>query len=264
MASLKPQYVDLLAVILTPAVRFCLRRGVGFLELIEVLRAVFVKLAAREIQQRGEKLTTSRLSVMTGIQRRDVKRIREQGLNIKERSNLVTRIIGQWEQDSRFSTTGRRPRLLSYRGENNDFERLVRSVSQDVGPVAVLADLERRGLVERTEQRLRLKDTVNLSPGELDEGFALLARDTETFASAVEENLFSGQDPRNLYICTHYDNIFQSDIPKIRNWLYHQGQLFHKKARDYLARHDQDINPRPEHVGGAKVTLVAFSRTTIE
>ena len=60
---------------------------------------------------------------------------------------------------------------------------------------------------------------------------------------------------------TEYDNISISDFPEIRKWLIKEGAAFHNKARGYLSQFDLDINPKPDHEGGARVTVGTFSYT---
>lgn len=251
----------LLLSLLTPAVRFCLRHAMGVYELLEVVKIAFVTVAAEQLRAAGDKETVSRLGIITGLQRREVKRILEEDWKPEEYSNLTTRIIGQWEQDKRFSTKNKSPALLTFAGEDSEFDLLVRSVSKDTGPKAVLFDLERLGLVERVGDKVRLKKALNVYKGDPEKGLALLSRDTDTLAKAVEQNLFSPQKHKNIHVCTHYDNVFKSDIPKIRKLLYREGQLFHKKLRALLSRYDQDITPHPSKEGGARVSVVSFSWT---
>jgi len=261
MAELDEKRIEVLSVILRPVVSYCLRHSISSSDVLEVLKATFVRLASEEIKHSGQKQTVSRLSVMTGIRRREVKRFIEKGQSVGSHSSLPKRILGRWEQDPRFVTKSKKPRVLSCKGPNSEFEQLVCSVSNDVGPVAILDELARLGLVECKGNNVKLLSGVYSDEGDPEKGLAILARDIETFSQAAEENIFTPQDPKNLHICTSYDNIFKSDLKEIRQWLYKEGQLFHKRARDYLSKFDKDINPQPGKKGGSRVSVVAFSFT---
>ena len=65
---------ELLNGLLAPLARYCIRGSVPFSQLSESLKDILVRLACEEIERAGEKITTSRISVITGITRREVKR----------------------------------------------------------------------------------------------------------------------------------------------------------------------------------------------
>src|SRR5262249_3153550 len=94
-----------------------------------------------------------------------------------------------------------------------------------------------------------------------ERAFELLSKDGESLISAAEENIFRRHSIPNLYIRTEYDNIYASDIPKIRKWLLKEGALFHKRAREFMNRFDRDINPRLEKIvkASASISLTSFS-----
>jgi len=115
--------------------------------------------------------------------------------------------------------------------------------------------------VEKTLQGIKLtKEIVEYTklPGK---AYDLFARDAETLIRAGEENLESSTEGvKNLHLRTEYDNIFQEELPIIRQWLYEQGCLFHRRAREYLSKFDKDITPN-QKAGGGRVVLKSFSWT---
>jgi len=64
---------------LGPVARFCLKHGTGIQEFLEAAKHSFVAQAAAEIEKSGDKANVSRISIITGIHRRDVMRIYDQG-----------------------------------------------------------------------------------------------------------------------------------------------------------------------------------------
>lgn len=249
---------------LKPILRFCLRNSIRAREILEAVRGALIELSLEELEKKGEKATLSRISVMTGLNRRDVTRILRQGVKIDNQSNLVTRVLGQWEQDLRFASPAHKPKVLSYKGDKSEFKKLVKSISKDINPATMLYELKRMGAVEESKEGIRLVKSVNYFQQSPEKGLGLLSRDMNTFVEAVEENLFQTQETRNLHLRTEYDNIFKSDLPVIRKWLFETGAHFHKQARDFLSQFDKDINPTPDKDGGAKVVLGAFSWTSQE
>ena len=253
-----------LETILRPIVRFCLRNRISVTEVDSVLRRVFVDLATDEIEAIGQKPTVSRIYLMTGLNRRDVTRIVYGDNHSVEGPDLLVKVLSAWESNRDYCTSAGKPRLLTYDGEDSEFKQLVASVSQNVSPASVLLELERIKSVERTESGVKLLQGVGFWDTVPERALGLFARDVDTVARAAEENLYAAQETKNVYLRTEFDNISKVDIPKIRKWLYDQGIAFHKRARAYLAKYDNDLNPSVPREGGARVILSAFSWTSTD
>jgi len=244
------------------AIRYALRKALGIRSIIEIAKLSTVEAAAEEIERRGEKVNVSRISVMSGLNRREVTRILEgEEDKLDEDPYLPSRVIVAWEQTKRFCTKAGKPRVLSFGGEQSEFTELVRSVSKDVRPAAVLFELERMGVIEHSKQGIRLGSTERFHHKDPETGLDLLRQDTESLVEAVEENLFTKQQVRNLHLRTEFDNIEPAKLPEIKRWLREHGKHFHREVRDYLSKFDLDISPKKEVERGAKVVITAFSHT---
>lgn len=250
-----------LAIMLQPIVRFCFRHSIAVQEIVETLKSTLIKVAGQMLEEQGEKVNVSRLSVITGLHRRDVIRLfkADTAQSREQPVNLISRIIGQWEQDGRFSTKSGKPRVLSYDGPESEFVQLVHLVSSDLHPGTILFQLERLKLVTRSKGGLQLlqgKFDVRL---DLDRGYQTMAYDVNTLIDAVSENLSSYEESPHLHARTEYDNVFIQDLPTIKQWVLKEGAAFHKRARSYLSKFDKDINPHIKKEGGASVVIGTFS-----
>lgn len=252
-------YEECLGNLLRPIVRFCIRRSIPVQFFIELGKTLYLEAAAVEMKSQGEKVNVSRLSVSTGLHRRDVVRLCREDAAPRPTKSLTSRIIGQWEHDSRFTTKAGRPRVLSFEGENSEFRQLVSLVSSDVNPGTLLFELDRIKAVERTKKGLRLCASRHVIVEDPKESFALLEQDAHDLICAVSENVFSSTETKHLHARTEFDNICPDDLAQIKRWVLKEGSAFHAKIRKYLARFDQDINPRLAKTGGAKVTVGTFS-----
>lgn len=254
------QRIDLLRKILRPVIRFCVKYSISVHDMHEAVNSVFVDLAVEEISARGEKVNVSRISVLTGLNRRECTRLRAEGYMTDNSPGILSRVVTSWAQDSRFRGTRGQPRVLKYEGPGTDFKKLVASISTDVGPLPLLKELLRLGAVTQEGENLRLRTTVadyNKMP---ERALNLLTRDIESLCAAAIENLENPYpSARNLHARTEFDNVFIEDIPKIRTWLLKQGMLLHKKAREYLVRFDKDLNPTDKREGGGQVVLGSYS-----
>lgn len=243
-----------------PLIRFALKRGLRFQELAEVLKAGFVEVARENLVDQELDVTTSRLSVLTGLQRKEVSKIQNDSSGAIGNPNLLNRVIGRWQSDKRFIKASGKPRSLQYEGAGSEFADLVTAVSADVNPYTVLFGLEQSGAVRKKGKVLELISPVYDSSRSVLDGLELLALDSQGLHAAVEENLFNAPAIPNLHISTVYDNVTQESIEKLRAWILDKGSTFHEAAREYLAKHDKDCAPRlKEKAGGAKITVCTFS-----
>ena len=250
-----------LVLVLKPAVRYCLRHSLKIQDLIESCKICFIRVAGEELARRGEKANVSRLSVMTGMHRRDVMRYgRDEGFSSTSR-NLVTKVLGLWQTGARYRTKSGSPRVLSCAGESSDFFELVREVSRDLNPSTVLFELERTKTVKRVPQGIKLVLPSYVPKGNAEALFDIMGDDLTDLGVAVEENVFAARNVKNLHARTTFDRIRSDKIPEIKQWLLREGHALHARTRNFLSQFDQDVNPDSSVRGKtAKVVLTSFAR----
>lgn len=145
-------------VLMGPLVRFLLRQGISFAEFSEVAKAVYVEVALKDFKVTGRKATRTRIAVMTGLTRKEVKRVIDEA--IKERFELKTsfnrlgRVLVGWHTDADFTGPYGMPLELQYETGNPDeptFAYLVKKHSGDMSPRSILDELIRVGAVQETD-----------------------------------------------------------------------------------------------------------------
>ena len=247
--------------LLRPVVGFCVRHSLSIQEFTELSKAAFVDAGAKELERRGEVVNVSKVSVLTGLRRRETDRLFKEDPSVEvDQASIHTRVINRWRQDQRFLTSSGRPRVLSYLGEGSEFFTLVASVSTDIKPGTVFAELLRVGAVEEAPRGLRLLHQAYAPKGKPLEGFKMLAEDADDLTCAVEENMFELPSIPNLHIATSYDRINANKLEKVRRWLLNEGVRFHKKVQKYLSALDIDVNPDNTATQSARVVVGSFSR----
>lgn len=243
-----------LKLMLRALVKFCLRHSLTLQDLVESAKVVFIETASEEIQKHGHQVNVSRLSIMTGMHRRDVMRIYRNDVVVEGNTKLSSRVIGQWEQDARFHDASGKPRVL----DENEFKRLVSLISQDLKAGTVLFELERVGAIERVKGGVKLKHAALVVQGNPGEAFELLGRDVEDLIYAVEDNILTDPKVPNLHARTEYDNISKKHLDLIKRWLLKEGSKFHREARNFISQYDKDINTSLTGEGKGRVVLGAF------
>ncbi|RIL12607.1 MAG: hypothetical protein DCC75_00160 [Proteobacteria bacterium] len=248
--------------LLRPAIRYFLKTSHPFKDFVDIAKELFVEIAREEISKTSLKINPSRISVMTGLHRKEVKRFSAAGEPVRKQApHVLVRVLNVWEQDSRFHSKTGRKRALTHEGENSEFKSLVECVSKDVHPGTVLFEMERMGLVRKRSGLVRLIKQYPRFHQDPSKGLDFLKRDIESLFESVEENLFNREEVPNLHIRTEFDNMVKSAVPEIRKWLLEEGAAFHKKARDFLSQSDLDLNPGIQGEGGGRVSVTAMSAT---
>lgn len=249
---------QVLRAFLSPIARFCLRFALPVQGVIELVKEALVSEAKRQLERAGTKVNVSRLSVATGLHRRDVLRLTSSGPQEERYATLVSRVVHQWESQARFCTQQNSPRVLRLDDEPGEFKELVSSVSRDVNPAAVLAEMERLEVAKRTPRGIQLSKSGAVEARSPADGFLLAAEDVGTLYSAIEQNVTTKSELPNLHIRTEFDNIALSAVPEVQKWLLEQGADLHRRARVFLAKFDLDLEPTLPGPGGVKVTLGSF------
>ena len=158
--------------ILRPLARVAVARGLPLSALTQILKDVLVDAAQVELKRRGEKLTQSRISVLSGVHRKDVRDFLSQTPERESAREPVSRaesVVGRWLGDPLYRDDDGAPVVLPRTGPAPSFEALVASISTDVRPRTVLDELKRLGFVRH------------------DEGDDTLALDTAAFVPSDDE-----------------------------------------------------------------------------
>ena len=254
--------LECLELMLRPIIWFCLQRTLGVQDLLESAKRVFVELAAKEIKRREKRFSFSRLSAMTGLQRKDAARIYRDDERKETTVLYTTRVIGLWRKDRRFTTSSGKPRVLQHRGEENEFSALVAAAGSDLHPGAVLYDLERLGSIRVTRNGVKLVSRAYRPDRASPDVYRIMSRDAEDLMSAVLANALSqSKDLPNFHVRISYDRIPAENLPKIRAWLFKQCSALQYRVVAFLSKHDVELNRDVKKQGDSAVTLGIFTRT---
>jgi hypothetical protein len=247
-------------ILIRPLVLFCLKHSIKIQDIIEWLKLVFVEAAQAELQAKGAKITQSRLSILTGMRRKEILRISQSEEAPKEARNLINKVIGRWQDDKHYTTSGGKPRLLSFGTVASEFSRMVSAVSSDLNPATVLFELERIGAVKRTNKGLSLEVRAYIPKGDAKSILQILAQDVHDLTSAVDQNIQQTQALQHHHLRTEYDRIRPEGIAELKRWFLQEGHALHLRVREKIAQYDQDVNPDPDFKGqGTRVTFGSFS-----
>ncbi|MCB0311172.1 MAG: hypothetical protein KDD42_08045, partial [Bdellovibrionales bacterium] len=225
------------------------------------LKLALLEAAHEELERQNKKVTDSRLSVMTGIHRKDITRLKGSAADYDNSVGLITKVVGQWQHDRSFCTKSGKPRALTFGSDKSEFNALVLKVSKEINPATVLYELQRIGAVDQKEQRLCLRTTSYVPIKNLSAALSVLERDLDVLVASIEENVLYAPEIPNHQLSTSFDRINPAAKEQIEKWILEEGREFHRRLRQFLAEYDQDFKPDPHFDGkGARVVVGSFSK----
>lgn len=228
---------------MVPIARFLLRNGIGYREFAEISKLAFVQVASDDYGIRGRQTNMSRVAIMTGLTRKEVRRVRdrlsESDWSLDASLSRPGVVLSRWVQDSEFLTKAGRPKALPFSEKNPDkpsVEKLVRKYAGDIPPGAMLKELERAQCVAKdTRGRWKLNKR-EFSPGGTDT--FLVQRFGECIhdlASTMSHNmgLPAGQ-PRLFEFRAWNDAIPPSELDAMRDFITEKGSEYLENVDDRL------------------------------
>ena len=150
--TIQQRLLGALLLFLRPIVRALLRAGVGYREFAEISKTAFVEIATKDYGLRGRPTNISRVAVMTGLTRKEVRRLRDKSEAGEEtlvvRSTPMSIILHRWYTDEQFLNSNGEPRVLSFDNDEPSFSSLVRKHGGDIPPGAMRTELKRINAVK--------------------------------------------------------------------------------------------------------------------
>src|SRR6201996_8446891 len=107
--------------LLRPLVRLMMRSGLTFPILVDMLRSLFVEIAINDVLTDPKARTDSRISLLTGVHRKEIRRLLETPADAEDVPDIVTlasQIVARWVGTAPFIDSEGRP--LPLRRTNND------------------------------------------------------------------------------------------------------------------------------------------------
>jgi Family of unknown function (DUF6502) len=204
-----PALVAALRALLRPLVRLLIARGVTCPMLTEILKGCYVEVAEKEFRVEGRPPSDSRITLLSGVHRKDVRRLRgtpSASAAMPDTVALGAQLVAAWMTHHRDPKGRPRPlpRLQSAGGEHS-FEALVASVSTDIRARAVLDAWLRLGVAEiDAEDRVCLRSAAFVPSRGFDEKAFYFGHNVGDHIAAAAHNLLEASPPF-LERSTHYD-----------------------------------------------------------
>lgn len=227
---------------LRPLVGLMIEHGLTYTWLSGVLKSVFVDVADKEFRLPDKRQTDSRLTLLTGVHRKDIRRFRERRRSEDEDPPtsvyLGAQLVAIWTGDERFLDGDGNPRPLPRldRLASPNFEELVTSVNTDIRPRAILDEWLRLGAVEVDENDcVTLRTEAFVPSNGFEEKVYYLGRNVHDHIAAARHNV-QGEGPPFLERSVYYDELSPQSVMELEELARRESmkvlQTLNRRARE--------------------------------
>lgn len=250
--DIQRQILGAFLVVLKPIARILLRFGIGFREFSEIAKTAFVDVASSDFGLRGRPTNISRVAVMTGLTRKEVRRLRDK---ITEGKHTVVvkptplwDILHYWHADREFIDESGRPATLPFTGESGSFASLVKRFGGDIPPGAMRTELKRVGAIEEDSNgRLSVLKRTFRPEGNHESLVASLVQGVYPMLATVSHNTDSNREGDTWTQRIAYTQaVRRTDVPRLKRITADRIGAFAESIDDvfmaYETLHENDDN----------------------
>ena len=241
--------------LLRPLVRLLTAQAVTYPMLADLLKQIYVDVAARDFGLDGGAPTDSRVSLLTGVHRKDVKRLRNPGApeteTMPEMVALGAQLAAAWTTRRDLRDRKGRPRALARlasQGGERSFEALVASISKDIRARSLLDEWLRLGVVKIDDQdRVVLRSAAFVPSRGFDEKAFYFGHNLHDHIAAAAHNV-QGTGPAFLERSVHYEGLERASVARLAAAAEKTGM----EAVRSVYRESKECETRDRKLDGAK------------
>jgi len=230
-----------------PLLSLLIAKGITYPQLREMLKALYVEVAEEDFAEGDKVSTDSRLYILTGVHRKDIRRLRQSGDQAAEPTTQVATlggaIVSRWLGLTEYQDEKGEPRKLTRNGEHDQpgFDQLVTSVSKDVRPRAILDEWLRLGVVSVDDSgAVCLNRKAFVPTADFSQQAFFLGRNLRDHLAACSHNMQQQGKPmfeRSVY----YSSLSSQSVQQLRELAQREGMaLLQKLNQQALQLQQQD------------------------
>ncbi len=215
-----------------PLIRLLIEKGMTFPQFRELMKELYVEVADKHFSLDDNKPSDSRIFVLTGVHRKDVKRIRQQAESGSEKitssASLSGEIVARWTSMPDYIDDKGKPRQLLKNSKSNEagFEQLVSSVNKDVRPKVILEEWLRLNIVRLKDDFVILNKSAFVTNKEFTEMAYYLGHNVHDHMASCVNNILVEADPM-LERSVYYASLTEDSVNKLKT-------IASKKGNDLL------------------------------
>jgi hypothetical protein len=203
-----------------PLIRLLIEKGMTFPQFRELMKELYVEVADAHFSLDAKKPSDSRIFVLTGVHRKDIKRIRLQAESEKpavtSSASLSGEIVARWSSMPDYLDNKGKPRQLLKSGKNKEpgFEQLVSSVSKDVRSKVILEEWLRLNIVHMKDDYVVLNKSAFVTNKEFNEMAYYLGHNVHDHLASCVNNILDEDKPM-LERSVYYASLTKDSVNKL-------------------------------------------------
>lgn len=230
--------------VLKPLVRILLRNGMPYGVMADLVRRSYVAVAWHDFAPRGRKQTVSRVSALTGLTRKEVKRLVDHAdaeeMPDQSRYSRATRVISGWLLDRQFHDSAGKPAVLPIDGSRKSFAELVRKYSGDI-PVRAMQDmLAEAHSISVSGDKVRLVKHAYVPASDSAEKIEILGTDVAELISTIDHNLVAVPGRLRFQRKVACDNIDPAAVASLQGLASRKAQVLLESLDREFAKYEQN------------------------
>lgn len=245
------------------------------------LKKAYIEIADEEFHLTDKPQTDTRISLLTGIHRKDIKRLRHQDLSIDsspENISIGVQLASHWMGKDEFLDDNKQPLALPFKAAKDalnkpSFESLVEQVcKKDIRARVVLDEWLRLGVVTLDTDSSDGSEQIKLIPRafvpskSIDETAYFLGLNVADHLATATHNVINSQQDVQLGTakferCLFYDGLSENSVNELKQLANEQGmallQSLNERAlqlkqqdqlKDQLKDQDSTVNPSSQRI----------------
>ena len=207
---------------LKPLIKLLINQGVSYSGFLDMLKTTYVEVAEESFTLESKRQTDSRISLLTGVHRGDVKKIRSElkaSLSDKEiKASKSAQIMAIWTGHQAYLDSDGKPASLAITSNDNErsFEELVLSVSKDKHPRSVLDDWLSQDRIVINDNKVSLKEIAYVPSKDFEEKLFFAGKNIGEHLSVVAHNLANVEHPK-FDRAVYYSHLSQASAEQLEN-----------------------------------------------
>lgn len=245
-----------LSSLLDPIAAMLLRNGVTFQEFTALAKCTYVAVAQRDFGVRGRPTNTAKVSALTGIDRKEVKRLKDllaEGARVaeaREGQDKMSRVVRGWYEDADFLDENGHPVRLPLEEGALNFKELARRYSGGLPFKVVLKELIGAGnVIELEGGILRVLKPFYAPPGSDPQAMLRAGTVLNELGNTLLHNLYLTREKSKQTLRferrASSNNIPAKNSAAFKVFLNNEGQAFLERVAQWIVAHQ--IEPQTEN-----------------
>ena len=245
--TLKKALQNACRTLLRPIALLLLKGGMTWKEFADLSKSVFVSVATDEFGIRGRPTNVSRVSILTGISRKEVKRQRDllesELPSASTKTTDATRLLSGWHQDPQYQDENGQPLAIPASGPAPSFHSLFQAYGGDTPEQTLIRELKSAGSIAENDDAELIALRRYHMPARMDEGnVRFFGTNLHDHAKTLANNLTENPASRLLEGFAVDDRIHPDAVEAFRSYLDERGQQFLEEVDTWLNEHRVDAN----------------------